>query len=254
MEQQKIESDRSLNELQKRLSLSEAERERAIMSRQQTHELLVDSKQTISEQANLLSKNQEKLAALEKQIGQLETDLNHRQIMLSDVQAKYQMVERNIGFTADQYSRQQQERHAAKVDMLQEQLNGLREELENKDRLLKRADSNYKELQRTREALLVEKAETINQLSKTIEDSQRQCQQLMANGDYVQENCQLKNTINSLSRQNEELQQSVGNLTRKYTICAIFIYSYLIFIISCLQTRSYQFRTTTFRQCNIQKW
>lgn len=45
-----------LSDLKKRLALSEAEKERAHMSRQQTHELLVESKTKISDQDDTILK------------------------------------------------------------------------------------------------------------------------------------------------------------------------------------------------------
>lgn len=48
--------DSNINELKKRLALSDAEKERANMTRAQTHELLVESKTKISEQEDMILK------------------------------------------------------------------------------------------------------------------------------------------------------------------------------------------------------
>lgn len=48
--------DSNINELKKRLALSDAEKERAHMTRAQTHELLVESKTKISEQDDVILK------------------------------------------------------------------------------------------------------------------------------------------------------------------------------------------------------
>lgn len=139
--------------------------------------------------------------------------------MIGDLQLKYQMIERNLGLSNGRHDdlllKQSHERYAGQIDMLQQQIDGLRNQLEEKEMDLKRSDANFKELQRSREAMLVEKSETINQLSKTIEDSQRQCQQLMSKGDMLQENMHLKNTINSLSRKDAELQKTVYNFNKR---------------------------------------
>lgn len=49
-------SDKKISDLTKRLALSDAEKERAIMTRNQTHELLVESKTKISEQEDEIQK------------------------------------------------------------------------------------------------------------------------------------------------------------------------------------------------------
>jgi hypothetical protein len=56
-------------------------------------------------------------------------------------------------------------------------------------------------LNRTHEALLVEKTDTINQLMVNLEDSQRQCQKLMANmdnGQTIAEKVQLEKYVHQL--------------------------------------------------------
>lgn len=57
IQEDKKKYDDHINELQKRLVLAEAEKERSHMSRQQTHESLVKCKGTISELENSIQKN-----------------------------------------------------------------------------------------------------------------------------------------------------------------------------------------------------
>jgi hypothetical protein len=57
------------------------------------------------------------------------------------------------------------------------------------------------DLTRTHEALLVEKTDTINQLMANLEESQRQCQKLMANvdnGKIIAEKEQLEKNVHKL--------------------------------------------------------
>lgn len=139
--------------------------------------------------------------------------------MLSDANQRYQMVEKNVGTNAnkqfDAILQQTNQRHTAKIDMMQQQIDNLRAQLDDKQSELHTYDIRYKELQRSREALLIEKAETINQLSRTIDESQRQCQQLMANKDAAIENEHLRTKIIALERQTQDMQKTINNLTNR---------------------------------------
>jgi hypothetical protein len=58
------------------------------------------------------------------------------------------------------------------------------------------------DLSRTHETLLVEKTDTINQLMANLEESQRQCQKLVANvddGKIIAEKEQLEKTVHKLT-------------------------------------------------------
>lgn len=79
----------------------------------------------------------------------------------------------------------------------------------------KNLDIRYKELQRSRDALLIEKSDTINHLNKNLEESQRHCQNLISKPDLTQENFNLQRTINNLERQTEDMQKTINNLTQR---------------------------------------
>lgn len=67
------------------------------------------------------------------------------------------------------------------------------------------------EQQKTQEQLLVDKAETINQLARRLEESQSQCGQLMS-ANVTVENVKLQNQLGQVLREKEELSQTVRNL------------------------------------------
>nr|CAD7449421.1 unnamed protein product [Timema bartmani] len=68
------------------------------------------------------------------------------------------------------------------------------------------------ELIRAQEALLVEKGETINHLSRSLEESQRQCQQLMSST-ASQETLGLKLQLSTTRQEKDELSKKVHTLT-----------------------------------------
>lgn len=212
-----------IHELKKRFAISEAEKERANMSRQQTHELFVESKQKLSEREERIVELNAKIKLLDQRNLELMTELEHTKSTLTDVQHKYHMIERNGNFTSEKHTdaiiKQINDHHAAQVDMLQQQVNTMRSKLEDKENELKRLLVQNNELHKSREAMLLDKSETINQLSRRLEDSQRQCQSLImktgADSPLVHENLKLTRSIAALEQQNEEMQKTINGLNTK---------------------------------------
>lgn len=67
------------------------------------------------------------------------------------------------------------------------------------------------ELQKNKDSLLIDKSDTINQLTHSLEESQAQCRQLMASNVSC-ENVRLQNQLEDALREKEELSQTVKNL------------------------------------------
>lgn len=212
----KFKADQEIEELKRRLAICESEKQRAFMARQQSHELLVESKGKISDQEDTIVKLKTKLKAIENTNTDLVTQLECKQTQLNDALLKQQMIERNVGLTADRNAdlaiKQANDRATAQATMYQQQLDSMRTQLEERQHELRTLQSRYTELQRSREALLVEKSETINQLSKSIEDSQRHNQQLMAasRNDAGYEECaRLRSQVDQMCGQIVQLERSL---------------------------------------------
>lgn len=63
--------------------------------------------------------------------------------------------------------------------------------------------------------MLIEKSEIINHLNKSLEDAQRQCQDLLSRPNLSQENRRLQNTVTTLEAQIGEMANSISNLQQK---------------------------------------
>lgn len=221
LEEMKQIHEKDMSMLKKRYALSEAEKERAIMNRTQSHDLLVESKAKISELNDNMNKLKDKISQLESKNGELETKLESTKTLLSDAQQKCHMIEKTGGFNVSAERKnleiqikQNSERHMAKVDMMQQQIDTLRSQLEDKTHEVKTLDLRYKEMIRSNEALLCEKSETINQLSRSLQDAQRQCQQMIiSNPDLIQENAHLKRQVVGLEQQTNDMQKHIQSLT-----------------------------------------
>lgn len=67
------------------------------------------------------------------------------------------------------------------------------------------------EVRRAHETLMVEKGDTMNRLSKALEESQIQCRNLMATNN-AQEIMQLENRVKILTQEKEEVLKTVQEL------------------------------------------
>lgn len=212
--------DQKLGELKKRLAISEAEKERAHMSRQQTHELFVESKQKLSERDEEITELTVKIKLLNTRNLDLVTELEHTKSLLSDVQHKYLMIERNGNFSTDRHAesvvKQLNDRNATQIDVLQQQMSTLRTKLDDRDSELKRLMIQNNELHKSREAMLLDKSDTINQMNRRLDESQRQCQSLImkqgGDSSLIQENLKLSRTVAALEVRSEEMQKTIYDL------------------------------------------
>lgn len=208
-----------VDEYEKRLAIAEAEKERALMTRSQTHELLVENKSRSIEMEEVNEKLRSKIKSLETENSSLVGELESTKLMLTDVQIKYNMVEKNVMFNADRNTdiiiKQAQERNSAQTAMMQQQIDGLKSKYEDLEHEHKNLEIRYKELQRSRESMLIEKSEIVNHLNKNLEDAQRQCQDLLARPNLSQENRQLQNLVRSMENQKEEFNQTISKLQKR---------------------------------------
>lgn len=208
-----------VDEYEKRVAIAEAEKERALMTRDQTHELLVENKGRAIEMEEANGNLRSRIKSLEAENSNLVGELESTKIMLTDVQIKYNMVEKNVMFNADRNTdtilKQAQERHSAQIAMMQQQVDGLKTKYDDLEHDHKNLVIRYNELQRSRENILIEKSESINQLNKNLEDAQRQCQQLLAQPDLSQENRQLQNLVRSMECQKEDMNRAINKLHKR---------------------------------------
>lgn len=206
----------TIDEYEKRLAIAEAEKERALMTRDQTHELLVDHKGKAIEQQEANQKLCSRIKSLEEENSKMVAELETTKLMLSDVQMKYNMVEKNAMFTADRNTdkilKQAQERHSAQVAMMQQQLDSLKSKYDDLEHEHKKMEIRYKELHRSREAIMIEKSEVVNELNKNLEEAQRQCKDLLSRPDLSHDNRQLQSIVRNLESQKEDMSRTISKL------------------------------------------
>lgn len=209
---------KAVSDLEKRLAIAEGEKERMCMNRQQTHELFVKSKQALSERDEQMTELNTKIKSLDARNLDLLAELERTKSLLSETQHKYMMIERNQSSEkhTDSMIKQLNDRHSAQIDMLQQQINTMRTKVEDRDDELKRLKVQNNELLKSREEILHDKSDTIGDLKKRLDETQRQYQELILqkghNDSLVNENAHSMRKIKSLEQENLEMQRKIGNL------------------------------------------
>lgn len=213
------EQSKKLDELQKRVLITEAELERTLAAKNSTHELLVESKEMCSNLENTIEKirNERKLLETEKNtlLSKLETTEN----LLCDVQRKYDMVERDLNRhnerNVELKLKQLEERHRAATEILQERLQQISNKLDKKTSELDGMTTRYQALQNTHEMMLCEKASRINDLNHNLTETQKRCDELAAKTDYKQDNIRLQKIIDNLQTRIKDQEETMNTLRQR---------------------------------------
>lgn len=216
---ERAETKKLVDEYEKRLMIAESEKERALMTRKETHQLLVENKSRSREIEEVNEELRSKIKILEKENSSLVGELESTKLMLTDVQIKYNMVEKNVMYNADRNTdlilKEAKEKHSAQIEMMQQQVDGLRKKFEDLQHEHKNLDIRYKESIRSRESLLIEKGEIINQLNRNLEAAQHQCQDLLSRPNLSQENRHLQSIVRSIESEKNELSHTINKLQKR---------------------------------------
>ncbi|XP_002014120.2 CAP-Gly domain-containing linker protein 1 [Drosophila persimilis] len=205
-----------LDEEQKRVRILQAELDRALREKQNTHELLVDTKAKCSNQESSMVKLRDEKKRLEEDNTQLEGELELTRAMVSDLKSKYDMVERDVhkrdDRIADSRIRMLEEHNRAQCELLQEQLSQSSDQLNKKQNELEKMTARYNALQSKLDATLREKAATINELNGALDVAQSRCQQLGSKPNYEQECTRQQQYIRELEAKIAAMEQTIALL------------------------------------------
>lgn len=216
---EKQDKDTVYNDSQKMLRILEAEKARAIMTKNQTHDLLVESKTEISNLQNYIAELKQKIVSLEDINSHLIIELQQTKTMLTDLQHQQHNFELDIKHKTssriDTTIKQLQEKHNAQVEIMQQRIDSLSSKLNDKENEMRNLALRNRDLENSREALKIEKSDVIYQLHRKLEDQQRT---FLTNTCMSEENGDLKKKCTTLQRKNEELEKRVLDLTNMYAL------------------------------------
>lgn len=214
-----LDAQKSVDEYQKRLTIAQAELDRALREKQHTHELLVDSKEKCSNLENNIEKLRTEKKFLETENTQLVGKLETAQTLLADVQRKYDIVERDMHRRDDRNAelriKQLEEHQRAQTELMQQQLHQLSDQLDKKKQELDQMHMRYNALQSSHESMLLDKADKINELNSALDVAQRRCKQLASKPDYEAEYTRQQQCIADLHGQVASMEQTIAQLTER---------------------------------------
>ncbi|XP_073826496.1 chromosome segregation ATPase asterless [Musca autumnalis] len=207
------------NELEKKLSITEAELDRALSNRNSTHELLVEAKEKCSNLENMIEKLKTEKKQIEAENNSLIGKLDTAQMLLADVQRKYDMVERDLNKNTERNfemkRKHMEDMHRAEMELLQQQIQQTANKLDKKSSELEVMNTRYQTLQQNHEMMLCDKASKINDLSHALDQAQKRCEELMSRPDYFQENVRLQKLVARLQEQIKEMEKTIASLTER---------------------------------------
>ncbi|EDV47914.1 putative leucine-rich repeat-containing protein DDB_G0290503 [Drosophila erecta] len=207
---------KKIDDLQKQLSIMQAELDRALREKQNTHELLVETKETCSNKDSDLNKLRSEKKQLKEDNTRLVGQLEITKTLLSEVQCKYNMVQASKQQweerSADLRVKHIEDTHRAQCDLLQQQLCQMKDQLDRKQNELDQINSRYNALQSGHETMLLDKAAKINELSQALDDAQMRCNQLSARPDLQDENHRQRQCISDLKASIASFEQTVASL------------------------------------------
>ncbi|XP_017086840.2 myosin-9 [Drosophila bipectinata] len=204
---------KQLDECQKRLTITQAELERALREKQNTHELLVETKERCSNQDNGLEKLRAEKKLLEEENTRLVGQLEVTRTLLSDIQCKYDMVQKEFHKKEERSAeirvKHLEDNHRAQCDLLQNQLTQMASQLDRKKSELEQMQSRYNALQSGHESMLLDKAAKINELNQALDVAQVRCRH---SEDLEADNQRQKQCISDLNARIASLEQTINLL------------------------------------------
>ncbi|XP_076636098.1 uncharacterized protein LOC143349067 isoform X2 [Colletes latitarsis] len=242
MQQLQLEKEEEKNQLSRRITLLQAEIDRASMSRNQTQHALVDAKAEIVDLYNQITSLKEKNAVLEKANENTTVELNVARNSVIELQQKISVLERVQALqtndkTHEKFLKQAQEKHAVEMRNMQTQINVLTDKLNAKETSYVALENKLVDVRRAHEMLMVEKGDTMNRLAQALEESQAQCHNLMATNN-TQQLMQFQAQIKILTQEKEEMQKLVQELQNKLEVARGDVVQYDSLLTTTLEEES----------------
>ncbi|XP_023701619.1 centrosomal protein of 152 kDa isoform X3 [Cryptotermes secundus] len=201
VEELKEQAAHEKDQMYRRLALAQAEKERATLQYAQSAQNVVTSREKVLELEKEVETLRLNLENVQQSNLKLSRELDVAHLLVKDLEEKLSLLERGSVSNRDTLLRGVQEKHDKEILSFKSQMESITAKLSAKDSECDGLRQRLTDLTRTHEALLVEKTDTINQLMANLEESQRQCQKLVANvdnGKLVAEKEQLEKNVNKL--------------------------------------------------------
>lgn len=216
-ESERQEFHREIHNLQKKVSIAEAESSRYKLTVETTKQLLVESKTEI---AKLVDDNSKLTIENHDLLGQntkLATDLDHTKILLNTSNEKYVMLQKNSNIDRRNEAKldKTNEKNSAKIALMQNQIDNTQIKLSKINHEYENLQNRFMNLERSRDSILQEKNEIIGELERKLRETQHEYHKLLGS-DYLREdNIKLQRLVTGLQEQSEDMQRTITKLTDK---------------------------------------
>nr|XP_018917707.1 PREDICTED: centrosomal protein of 152 kDa-like [Bemisia tabaci] len=203
------------NKLLRKATLMEAEKEKAVIARNSAQELLVESKEKISNSQKEIESLRISLKSAEQSKKELAKELQKSILTVDDLQRRLKAMEsfnKNDVKQTDDIVKSLKSKHEHELSELSRKYESVKQELETKRKDVSRLQRTIEEMDNKHTKMLLEKTETINKLSQSLEKSQSQCQQLMTSS-MSTDSGYLQKILDQTNREKRELEQKVQNLS-----------------------------------------
>ncbi|XP_046389996.1 centrosomal protein of 152 kDa-like isoform X2 [Ischnura elegans] len=218
IEKSRNESKQMELQLKRRLTLMEAEKERAALSLKQSQNLLVTSKAQIEELQKQTEEQKKTITSLEESNYNLTTQLEIAKSSVNDLQNRISFLEKidtskKKELENESYLKLIEERHRKEMNCMQEEVEVMKVKYNKKESECASLEKKVTEVTKSLEATLADKTEVINRLARSLEESQARCEQLMSS-QAGQENCELRMQLAGERSEKEMLQEKITSLQK----------------------------------------
>ncbi|KOC67365.1 Centrosomal protein of 152 kDa [Habropoda laboriosa] len=242
LQQLQLEKEEEKNQLNRKITLLQAEIERANISRNQTQHALVDAKAEIVDLHNQITSLKEKNAVLEKTNQNMTEELNVARTSVIELQQKIAVLERVQALqvndkTHEKFLKQAQEKHAVEMKNIQTHNFTYIYIIIIFETSYVALENKLVDVRRAHETLMVEKGDTMNRLAQALEESQAQCRNLMATNN-AQQVMQLQAQIKIVTQEKEEMQKIIHELQNKLELAKCDVAQYDSLLATTLEEES----------------
>ncbi|XP_076383298.1 uncharacterized protein LOC117222771 isoform X2 [Megalopta genalis] len=242
LQQLREQKEEEKNQFTRKITVLQAEIERSNISRNQTQHALVNAKAEITDLQNQITLFKEKNAVLEESNQNMTQELNVARDSVIELQQKISILERVQALqtndkTYEKFLNQAQEKHAVEMKNMQTQIKGLADKLSAKETSYVILENKLADVRRAHETLMVEKGDTMNRLAQALEESQKQCRNLMATNN-AQQVMQLQVQIRNLTQEKEEMQKMIQDLQHKLEVANSDVAQYDSLLATTLEDES----------------
>ncbi|XP_044135559.1 centrosomal protein of 152 kDa [Bufo gargarizans] len=223
------ESERQLRYLSHQLTIVKDEKDGAILSIQESQSLLQNAKEVELQLRGQITALERTVDGLTTNDEQLRKELKVSKLAMDSMQQQVMDLRRSDSI------HRAREQHEAVVSMLkkknEEQLLSLQQKLDEvnaalteQNEICSRLEQRLKQSERTQEEIKLEKTDIINRLTRSLEESQKQCANLLHTGS-IQETTQLRMQLQQLQSSklisdgmNKALQVEIKELKEQITM------------------------------------